>query len=164
MTTSGWLSFLCCGMMIASLVACSSVETARHIAPPVVPAASANSVRIGAYTVYAPLPSGSVAGRAAVSSTPIRTEAVTPPARASRPVAALKPGEDLHLEMVSEPALSTTLQIDSRGRVALPLAGPLVVAGLSVSQAERAVRAAYAAGYFVNPELHLSRSPASSRR
>jgi hypothetical protein len=102
---------------------------------------------------------------AVLAKPPARAEARTvkapkaalPPAKPVLSVdGKLLPGAVLFLKLVNDPVLSGPVEILADGRAQLPLVGYLPLADKTLIEAEAAVRAAYADGFYVKPELTLT--------
>ena len=68
----------------------------------------------------------------------------------------LKPGHVLQFVLENDPELSGILTIDQDGFAQIPLVGRLSLAGKTLTEAEAALRAAFANGFFIKPRLMLS--------
>lgn len=73
------------------------------------------------------------------------------------------PGDTLELTVLTAPELSGSLEVAPDGRISPPLAGEIMVADLSVEQAERALEAALAA-QLREPDLELRATAFGSQR
>lgn len=59
----------------------------------------------------------------------------------------------LQIEVFQTNTLNRTVQIDSAGRISLPLVGTLVAAGKTVRTLEQEIKAAYGRSYLQNPDV-----------
>ncbi len=79
--------------------------------------------------------------------------------------AKLSPGDLLRFGVYDEPQMDATLRVTSDGKVDVPLAGPVQVGGMSVSDARSAIKAALVAGeFFKEPEVRLDIAQLASGR
>ena len=67
----------------------------------------------------------------------------------------LQPNDVLEVMVSQEPDLTTTVTLDDRGMVALPLIGPVKLAGLTLEQATAKIRDLYDKDYLVNPKVTI---------
>lgn len=65
------------------------------------------------------------------------------------------PGDELHVDVVGQPDMSGDIRVDTDGQLAIPLAGAVQVAGLTMDGARNAVTAHLAAGYLRTPQVLL---------
>ena len=89
-----------------------------------------------------------------------------PPAAQGSPVASytLVTTDRLRIAVFQEDDLSSIVRIDANGDVNLPLVGEVKVAGLTVSQAQKAIEDAYRNGlYLRNPQVTITVEEYASR-
>jgi len=67
----------------------------------------------------------------------------------------LQPNDVLEVMVYQEPDLATKVTLDDRGMVALPLIGPVKLAGLTLEQATAKIRDLYDKDYLVNPKVTI---------
>ncbi len=67
----------------------------------------------------------------------------------------LQPNDVLEVMVYQEPDLATKVTLDERGMVALPLIGPVKLAGLTLEQATAKIRDMYDKDYLVNPKVTI---------
>jgi polysaccharide export outer membrane protein len=67
----------------------------------------------------------------------------------------LQPNDVLEVTVYQEPDLATKVTLDDRGMVALPLIGPVKLAGLTLEQATAKIRDLYDKDYLVNPKVTI---------
>ena len=67
----------------------------------------------------------------------------------------LQPNDVLEVMVYQEPDLATKVTLDDRGMVALPLIGPVKLAGLTLEQATAKIRDMYDKDYLVNPKVTI---------
>ena len=67
----------------------------------------------------------------------------------------LQPNDVLEVMVYQEPDLTTKVTLDDRGMVALPLVGPVKLAGLTLEQATAKIRELYDKDYLVNPKVTI---------
>ena len=67
----------------------------------------------------------------------------------------LQPNDVLEVMVYQEPDLTTKVTLDDRGMVALPLIGPVKLAGLTLEQATAKIRDLYDKDYLVNPKVTI---------
>ena len=67
----------------------------------------------------------------------------------------LQPNDVLEVMVYQEPDLATKVTLDDRGMVALPLIGPIKLAGLTLEQATAKIRDMYDKDYLVNPKVTI---------
>lgn len=78
------------------------------------------------------------------------------PTTVADPLLALGPGDVINLQVYGQPDFSTTTYVGDDGTVAVPLAGPVQVAGLSPAAASQKVADALRNGEFlVNPQVTI---------
>ena len=88
--------------------------------------------------------------------TPQETMA-SPVRQASISELTISPGDLLHLAMLGAPEFDHDTRVSASGKVSLPLAGEVKVAGLSIAEAEHVIADQLEkAGMFVAPEVSLS--------
>lgn len=77
--------------------------------------------------------------------------------RAEEPLAAYKlgTGDKLRLTVYNEKDLSGEYNLNDQGAVTLPLVGPVVLLGKTISESEEIITARYAKDYLVNPRVNL---------
>ena len=76
----------------------------------------------------------------------------------------LAPRDQVVFEMFNEPDVKTTQRLSSRGEMTLPLAGTVNLAGLTLREAEQAIRKLYEeGGYYVDPHVILTVAEYGSR-
>ena len=68
----------------------------------------------------------------------------------------LKEGDGVRMQVYEEPDLSTEVRITKSGDAAFPLIGSVVLAGLTLDEATKKLRDAYAADYLVDPKVTLA--------
>ena len=97
-------------------------------------------------------------------------DAVLPAAAASGPVALgsgsqLGAGDVLTINVLGQPELTTTADVDGSGRVNIPLAGTVIVAGLSTTQAAARIAKAFQEGeYLVDPQVTVNVAESRSQQ
>jgi polysaccharide export outer membrane protein len=63
----------------------------------------------------------------------------------------------LQVSIFQEDNLSTISRVDSKGRVNLPLVGPVIVSGMTIEQAEEVIQLAYQDGRFLrSPQITIT--------
>lgn len=67
----------------------------------------------------------------------------------------LGPGDTLRVTVFGEDNLSGTFSLDSDGRLAMPLLGPVILGGLSLKEAEEALVSRLADGWLRQPKVAL---------
>ena len=67
----------------------------------------------------------------------------------------LQPNDVLQVMVYQEPDLATKVTLDERGMAALPLIGPVKLAGLTLEQATAKIRELYDKDYLVNPKVTI---------
>jgi polysaccharide export outer membrane protein len=65
----------------------------------------------------------------------------------------LAPNDIIEVDVFQADSLDRTVQIDSAGRISLPLIGPIQAAGKSVRALEKEIEAAYGRNYLQNPDV-----------
>ncbi|WP_245453310.1 polysaccharide biosynthesis/export family protein [Aquibium carbonis] len=65
----------------------------------------------------------------------------------------LAPNDILEVDVFQADSLDRTVQIDSAGRISLPLIGPIQAAGKSVRVLEKEIETAYGRNYLQNPDV-----------
>ena len=68
----------------------------------------------------------------------------------------LKTGDGVRMQVYEEPDLSTEVRITKSGDAAFPLIGSVVLTGLTLDEATKKLRDAYAADYLVDPKVTLA--------
>ena len=68
----------------------------------------------------------------------------------------LQPGDIIQANVFQEPDLSVRVRISTDGSVRLPLIGSITLGGLTSDQASEVVRARYANGFLVNPQVNVT--------
>ena len=68
----------------------------------------------------------------------------------------LQPGDIIQANVFQEPDLSVRVRISTDGSVRLPLIGSIMLGGLTSDQASEVVRARYANGFLVNPQVNVT--------
>lgn len=81
-----------------------------------------------------------------------RNYAVRPDLRLSEPYV-LATGDKLRIIVFGQDALSNIYQVDSAGRIAMPLIGPVVVGGMSTGMAASAIEAKLRGGFIREPKV-----------
>lgn len=82
-----------------------------------------------------------------------------PRADAEEPLLKLGPGDAVLVSVFGRPEFTTTTYVGNDGRITVPLAGPVAVAGLSPADAARRVAVALREGQFlVNPQVTITLS------
>jgi len=64
-------------------------------------------------------------------------------------------GDHIRVTVFGEPDLSGEFQIDSTGKISLPLAGDVKIGGLPVREGEKAIAQTLAQGYLANPRVNI---------
>ena len=68
----------------------------------------------------------------------------------------LQPGDIIQANVFQEPELSVRVRISQDGSVRLPLIGSIKLGGFTSDQASEVVRARYANGFLVNPQVNVT--------
>jgi polysaccharide export outer membrane protein len=76
----------------------------------------------------------------------------------------LSPDDVLEINVYDVASLGRTVQIDSAGRISLPLIGVMTAAGKSVRQLEQELRNAYGASYLQSPDISVFVKDSVARR
>jgi polysaccharide export outer membrane protein len=94
----------------------------------------------------------------AVALAPARGEETTATAKSGRTMSySIRTTDKLRITVFQEDDLSTICRVDAKGTVNLPLVGEIRVHGLTLSQAERTIEAAYRDGLFLRkPEVTVA--------
>jgi polysaccharide export outer membrane protein len=87
-----------------------------------------------------------------------------PPATAGGTEQPVAVADTLEIFVFQVPDLSRSVQVDSTGRITLPLVGTLSVAGKPLRTVEAEITRAYAANYLQNPQITVSVKDSVSRR
>jgi len=91
-------------------------------------------------------------------------ELPAPPATAGGTEQPVTVGDTLEIFVFQVPDLSRSAQVDSTGRITLPLVGSLSVAGKPLRAVEAEITRAYAANYLQNPQITVAVKDSVSRR
>jgi polysaccharide export outer membrane protein len=92
-------------------------------------------------------------------------EAAPNPATAARPLLELGPGDQVKMEVFGRPEMETTTYIADDGSIRVPLAGRVVIGGLSPGDAGQKVEAALKEGqYLVEPHVTFTVVQSRSQR
>jgi polysaccharide export outer membrane protein len=116
----------------------------------------------GAVPASTPRPSAGRTRRAAATVAALAALALLaactglPQAPAQLPETVLQPGDRIDVQVYNHDDLSRELVIDPGGTAALPLAGSLPLAGLTVEAAERMVTAALSPAYLRAPQVAIA--------
>jgi len=95
-------------------------------------------------------------GGASLISAPADNATPAPPGKPALTYA-IAATDRLRITIYQEEDLSTIARVDSKGSVNLPLVGEVVVAGKSVSEAQKIIEAAYREGRFLrNPQVTIN--------
>jgi hypothetical protein len=136
----------------------SPPKTAR----PNQPKQSIKKVKIPAIKPVLPVTTPVVTSSVATDNTaiPATPDKIAPPTAQQSsttppPPKLLVGGQDLQLDILNDTSLSGIIRIDSEGRIDLPLAGKIPIAGLTLEEAKQNIIMAYAAGFFVKPAVDL---------
>lgn len=73
-------------------------------------------------------------------------------------------GDVVGLEVIGEEEMSRSVRVGANGTIEVPLAGSLVIAGLTVDEATRAITAHLAGRFLVNPQIVLKIDEFASKR
>lgn len=73
------------------------------------------------------------------------------------------PGDELHLDIVSQPEMSGDLRVAADGELTIPGAASINVGGMTLDRAKDAITAHLAAGYLRNPQVLLGFKTFASR-
>lgn len=73
-------------------------------------------------------------------------------------------GDSVTLEVIGEPDMSRTIRIASDGSLEIPLAGRVLIEGMTLDQAMETIRSYLANGYLVSPQVVLSIEEFASKR
>jgi polysaccharide export outer membrane protein len=95
------------------------------------------------------------------------TPAVEPaiPAAAERPLLQLGPGDQVKMDVFGRPEMDTTTYVADDGSIRVPLAGKVMIGGLSPSEAGQKVEAALKRGqYLVDPHVTFTVVQSRSQR
>lgn len=76
----------------------------------------------------------------------------------------LSPNDVLRVDVFQADTLGGTVQIDSTGRISLPLIGTLVAAGKTTRRLEREIAAAYGRSYLQNPVVTIFLKESAGQR
>lgn len=76
----------------------------------------------------------------------------------------LSPSDVLQVEVLQAPALNRTVQIDSTGRISLPLIGNVMAAGKTVRGLEREIALAYGRSHLQNPDISVFLKESAGQR
>ncbi|MCM2476080.1 polysaccharide export protein [Rhizobium sp. CG5] len=76
----------------------------------------------------------------------------------------LMPGDVLAVDVFQADQLSRTVQIDSRGRLSLPLIGTVLAAGKTVRRLEQEIKELYGARYLQNPDVTVFLKESAGQR
>jgi len=96
-----------------------------------------------------------VNGPAASSTAPALTSPVPPPV--TRPSYIIANTDRLRITVYQEEDLSVFARVDAKGTVNLPLVGEVVVAGSTVSEAQRLIEQAYRDGHYLKkPQVTIN--------
>jgi polysaccharide export outer membrane protein len=76
----------------------------------------------------------------------------------------LMPGDILNVDVFQADQLSRTVQIDAKGRLALPLIGTIPASGKSLRGLEQEIKDLYGARYLQNPEVTLFLKESAGQR
>jgi protein involved in polysaccharide export with SLBB domain len=76
----------------------------------------------------------------------------------------LAEGDTLEVKVFGEPDISGPYRVRSDGTISMPLAGRVLVRGLTPDQAAEAIRRAYANGFLADPEVMVSVQSAQSKK
>lgn len=91
--------------------------------------------------------------------------AATMPAAPGRPLLQLGPGDQVKMDVFGRPEMDGTTYIADDGSIRVPLAGPVVIGGLSPAQAAQKVEAALRDGqYLVDPHVTFTVLQTRSQR
>src|ERR1700730_17822736 len=86
-------------------------------------------------------------------------------AAAARPILQLGPGDQVKMEVFGRPEMDTTTYISDDGSIRVPLAGAVVIGGLSPAAAGQKVEAALKSGqYLVDPHVTFTVLQSRSQR
>ena len=91
-------------------------------------------------------------------------ELPSPPATAGGTEQPIAVSDTLEIFVFQVPDLSRSVQVDSTGRITLPLVGSLSVAGKSLRAVEAEITRAYATNYLQNPQITVAVKDSVSRR
>lgn len=76
----------------------------------------------------------------------------------------LSPSDVLQVEVLQAPSLNRTVQIDSTGRISMPLIGSVTAAGKTVRGLEREIAAAYGRSHLQNPDVTVFLKESAGQR
>src|SRR3977135_2756678 len=86
-------------------------------------------------------------------------------ASAERTILPLGPGDQVKMEVFGRPEMDTTTYIADDGSIRVPLAGPVIIGGLSPAEAAEKVEAALKKGqYLVDPHVTFGVVQSRSQR
>lgn len=71
------------------------------------------------------------------------------------PAYRLGTGDKIHVTVFGEKDLTGDVDVNDQGMVALPLIGPVKIAGKTISEAEAQITAAYGKDYLINPRVNV---------
>ncbi len=92
-------------------------------------------------------------------------QAAVAAATAARPLLQLGPGDQVKMDVFGRPEMDTTTYIADDGTIRVPLAGAVIIGGLSPSEASQKVEAALKQGQFlVDPHVTLTVVQSRSQR
>jgi polysaccharide export outer membrane protein len=91
-------------------------------------------------------------------------ELPAPPSTAGGTEQPIAVADTLEIFVFQVPDLSRTVQVDSTGRISLPLVGALSVAGKPLRAVEAEITRAYSANYLQNPQITVAVKDSVSRR
>ena len=76
----------------------------------------------------------------------------------------LSPSDILQVEVFQAPSLNRTVQIDSTGRISLPLIGNVQAAGRTIRRLEQEIAAAYGRSHLQNPDITVFLKESAGQR
>lgn len=114
-------------------------------------------------TPVASSPAAASTGGAAVALRQV-PELPAPPATVGGTEQPVAVGDTLDISVFQVPDLSRSAQVDSTGRITLPLVGTLPVAGKPLRTVEAEITRAYGTNYLQNPQITVSVKDSVSQR
>src|SRR6185312_13236918 len=100
-----------------------------------------------------------------MAAPPTAPPAEPPAVSAARPLLQLGPGDQVKIDVFGRPEMDTTTYIADNGSIRVPLAGAVVIGGLSPGEASQKVEAALKQGqYLVDPHVTLTVLQSRSQR
>ncbi|HEY3916641.1 MAG TPA: polysaccharide biosynthesis/export family protein [Stellaceae bacterium] len=109
-------------------------------------------------------PVGSPASPGVQSAAIPQFSSTVPSTSIVRPDYVIGPDDTVSVDVFGVPALSGTVQVDSEGKVLLPLLGEVPAAGRSVGQLSKQIAAAYGASYVRDPKVTVSVKDSASQK